>query len=274
VGLPIAAVMMVALVGLLAWLHPAGKTSGDATADLQRYLQRQRAELGGWTRGQVNTLVAFGLAVVLWILPGVLTAVLGSEHAGMKVVDTRLPEAVVAVLAAALLFVLPVNFRENRWTLSWEEAAKIDWGTILLFGGGMSLGLLMEKLGVARALGDAVIHGTGVHDLWALTAVAIGLAIAITELMSNTAAATMLMPVVIGIALAAKVSPAPPAIGACLGASFAFMLPVSTPPNAIVFGSGLVPITRMVRAGVLLDLVGLVVIWAGLRVLCPLVGLV
>jgi sodium-dependent dicarboxylate transporter 2/3/5 len=84
----------------------------------------------------------------------------------------------------------------------------------------------------------------------------------------------MTIPVVIAIAQGAGVSALPPALGACLGASFGFMLPISTPPNAIVYGSGLIPIQRMIRAGILLDLVGFAVIWAGLRVLCPLLGLV
>jgi sodium-dependent dicarboxylate transporter 2/3/5 len=83
----------------------------------------------------------------------------------------------------------------------------------------------------------------------------------------------MVIPVAIALAQAAKVSPLPPALGACLGASFGFMLPVSTPPNAIAYGSGLVPIPRMIRAGVVFDAIGFVIILAGLRVLCPLLGL-
>jgi sodium-dependent dicarboxylate transporter 2/3/5 len=83
----------------------------------------------------------------------------------------------------------------------------------------------------------------------------------------------MVIPVAIAIAQAAGVDPIPPALGACFGASFGFMLPVSTPPNAIVYGSGLVPIPKMMRAGIYFDVLGLFVIWAGLRVLCPLLGL-
>jgi sodium-dependent dicarboxylate transporter 2/3/5 len=84
----------------------------------------------------------------------------------------------------------------------------------------------------------------------------------------------MLVPVMIAIAQGARVSPVPPALGAALGASFGFMLPVSTPPNAIVYGSGLVPLRDMIRAGAVLDAVGIVLIWVALRVLCPLFGLV
>lgn len=115
---------------------------------------------------------------------------------------------------------------------------------------------------------------TGADSLWTLTAAAIVIGVVLSELSSNTASASAVVPIIIGIAVASGVSPVPPVIGAALGASFGFMLPISTPPNAIVFGSGLVPLREMVRAGVWLDLTGMVVIWVGLRVLCPLFGVV
>jgi sodium-dependent dicarboxylate transporter 2/3/5 len=198
---------------------------------------------------------------------------LGGEHASVKLLNARLPEAVVALIAALLLFVLPTNLRRGEFTLTWQDATKIDWGTILLFGGGLSLGALMFQTRVAAALGEGVIGLTGVDSLWGLTAVAVAMGIFLSETTSNTAAANMLVPAVIAMAQAAEVNPAPPALGACLGASFGFMLPVSTPPNAVVYGSGLVPIPKMVRAGVLFDLFGCLAIIIGLRVLCPLLGL-
>jgi sodium-dependent dicarboxylate transporter 2/3/5 len=109
--------------------------------------------------------------------------------------------------------------------------------------------------------------------VWGLTAAMIVLGIGLSETTSNTAAATMLAPVAIAIAHGMNVSPIPPALGTCLGASYGFMLPISTAPNAIVFGTGLVPITRMMRAGILFDVIGAVVIGAGLRVLLPALGM-
>jgi sodium-dependent dicarboxylate transporter 2/3/5 len=113
----------------------------------------------------------------------------------------------------------------------------------------------------------------GGGSVWALTAVGIGMGILVSEATSNTAAASMVIPVVIALAQAAQVNPVPPALGACFGASYGFMLPVSTPPNAIVYSSGLVPITKMMKAGILFDLLGFVIIFASLRLLCPLLGL-
>jgi sodium-dependent dicarboxylate transporter 2/3/5 len=241
---------------------------------MREHVARERGRLGPWTRGQANTLVAFGVAVSLWMLPGIL-ALLDLQDAPVSDwLEARLPEAVVAVAAALLLFVLPVRLREGQFTLSWAEAVKIDWGTILLFGGGLALGSLMFRTGVAEAMGQGLTSQLGVDSLWLLTGLSIAMAIVLSEAASNTASANMIIPVVIAIAQAAGVSPLPPALGAALGASFGFMLPVSTPPNAIVYGSGLIPLPRMMRAGLLFDVTGFFIIWGGLYVLCPFLGLI
>ena len=178
----------------------------------------------------------------------------------------------VALGAAILLFALPTDLGRGEFTIGWRQAARIDWGTILLFGGGLALGRLMFETKLAEAIGAGMVWTVGAESVWALTAVAIVLGVILSEVSSNTASASMVIPVVIALAQGAGVSPIPPALGAALGASFGFMLPVSTPPNAIVYGSGLVPLKEMIKAGVWLDLTGAVVIWLGLRVLCPLFG--
>jgi sodium-dependent dicarboxylate transporter 2/3/5 len=132
----------------------------------------------------------------------------------------------------------------------------------------------MFSTGLAEVLGNAVVRVSGVDSLWGLTAVSVALAILLTEMTSNTATASMLVPIVIALARSLGVSPVPPVIGVCLGASMAFVLPVSTPSNAIVYGSGRVPLTAMIRAGIVLDLVSFLVVLGMLRVLCPLLGLV
>jgi sodium-dependent dicarboxylate transporter 2/3/5 len=276
-AVPMLVVMAAALFLLLHRLHPevpqAGAASGSLGTDMRAHVAREKSLLGPWTRGQVNTLVAFGFAVALWMLPGVL-AVLGLDDAPVADwLEARMPEAVVAVVAALLLFVLPVRLSEGEFTMTWAEAVKIDWGTILLFGGGLTLGTLMFETGVARAMGEAFAAQLGTSSLWGFTFTAIAIGIVMSETTSNTAAANMVIPVVIAIAQASGINPIPPALGAVFGASFGFMLPVSTPPNAIVYGSGLIPIPKMIRAGFVFDLLGLVIIWTGLRVMCPLLGL-
>ena len=230
--------------------------------------------MGAWTIGQRNCALAFSVAVVLWVTPGALAVLGQGDVPWVKTLTLRLDEAVVAITAASLLFVLPVDWRERRFTIGWSEASSIDWGTILLFGGGLSLGRLMFVTGLAEHIGRAIVVWSGVETLWGVTAMAAALGICLTEITSNTAATNMLVPVIISIAQASGVSPVPPALAVCLGASMAFMLPISTPPNAIVYGSGLVPITAMLRFGIVLDALAFVVIVAGLRVLAPMLGLV
>lgn len=257
-ALPAVAVMFVALFGLLVLLHPPEIRRLHGLSD---YIRARKAELGGWTRGQTNTLIAFGCAVVFWTLPGFLSVVYGSGSSIVKTYQGLMPEGVVAIFAAMLLFVLPVNWRQREFTITWAEASRIDWGTVYLFGAGIALGSLGSRTGLADYFGRILLDETGLTSLAMITLVATGLAIIISELTSNTAAATVVIPVVIAICKEAGVDPVGPAVGACLGASYGFMLPVSTAPNAMVYGTGYVPITRMVRAGILFDIIGLLVIW-------------
>ena len=277
-AVPMLVVMGAVLFVLLYALHPVPRQSrvaNTAGVALSDYLADEKRRLGPWTPGQRNTLIAFSVAILLWILPGILALPVWSvSQRTLDVFNARAGESVVALTAAILLFVLPVDLQRGEFTLTWSEAVKIDWGTILLFGGGLSLGSLMFETGVAKELGTAITSRAGLSSLWAMTALSIAIAIVLSEATSNTTSATMIIPVVIALAQTAGVSPLPPALGACLGASYGFMLPVSTPPNAIVYGTGLVPIPKMIRAGVVFDVVGFVVILVGLRVLCPLLGLV
>lgn len=271
-GVTLGVVMYGVLLLLLVGGQKRSRETSFDTSLLRNYLEGERQALGPWTKGQRNTLMAFLVTVTLWIAPGILELTFGKEHPLTTFLSGHLPEGIVALFGASLLFLLPVNLKEGQFTLDWDEAAQIDWGTILLFGGGLSLGGLMFSKGVAEALSHAVTATLGVGSVWSLTAVAIALAILISETTSNTASANMVIPLVIALAQNAGINPIPPALGACLGSSYGFMLPVSTPPNAIVYGSRLVPIRAMIRAGSLFDLAGFGIIWIGLRVLCPLLG--
>jgi sodium-dependent dicarboxylate transporter 2/3/5 len=269
VTMPLTMMMLLLCWLILGRLYRSELRSGD---QLHAYLAEERRRLGPWTRAQTNVLIVFLGAALLWMLPGA-AAMLASPTAPLpRFLEARLPEAAVALGAAVLLFLLPTDWRRGEFTISWREATRIDWGTILLFGGGLALGKLMFDTGLAGAIGDAGVRLTGVDSLWGLTAIAIVIGVVLSETSSNTASASMVVPIVIAAALSAGVSPIPPALGAALGASFGFMLPVSTPPNAIIYGSGLVPLREMIRSGIYLDIAGAILIWVGLRVLCPLFG--
>lgn len=266
-ALPLCAILMVLLFVLLYLLH---KPEIARLEGSREFVQEEREKLGKWTRGQKNAVIAFLVTVTLWIIPGIL-ALMHSPH--QKTYANLMPEGVAALVGALLLFVLPTDWKEREFTISWQQATRIDWGTLLLFGGGMALGTLMFETRLADAIGHGLLAMSGASTTWGITLGAIFTAILVSETSSNTASANMVVPVMIALAQAAGVDPIPAAIGATLGASWGFMLPVSTPPNAIVYGSGMVPITQMIRAGILFDLIGGLVIWGGLYILLPWVGL-
>lgn len=266
-ALPLCAVLMLLLFVLLYLLHKPELARLEGSRE---FVAQERAKLGKWTVGQKNAVCAFLVTITLWIIPGIL-ALIHSPH--QQSYANLMPEGVAALVGALLLFVLPTNWKEREFTITWQQATRIDWGTLLLFGGGMALGTLMFESKLADTIGHGLLAMSGASTTWGITLGAIFTAIVVSETSSNTASANMVVPVMIALAQAAGVDPIPPAIGATLGASWGFMLPVSTPPNAIVYGSGMVPITRMIRAGICFDLLGGLVIWAGLYVLLPLAGL-
>lgn len=267
---PILIVMFVLLYFLMYRLHKPEITNIEGSHD---YVKGELQRLGKWTRGQKNALFAFIVTVTLWIIPGIFAIIYGMQHPVSKWYNSRIPEAVVALIGASLLFLLPVNWKEREFTINWKQATRIDWGTLLLFGGGLTLGSLMFETKLAEVIGKNLLVMSGATSVWGITFASIFIAIIVSETSSNTASANMVIPVMIALSKAAGVDPIPPAIGATLGASWGFMLPVSTPPNAIAYGSGMIPITKMIRAGIWFDILGGLLLWGGLRVMLPLVGL-
>ena len=265
IGVPVVVVLYLWLGFYLNALCRAGVREIEGSGEM---LRRERGRLGAWTRGQKSTLVAFVATVALWVVPGLVALVAGDQSAAYQAINRSVPEAVAAVVGAMLLFLLPGDARGER-AITWDEAVKIDWGVVLLYGGGFALGVLSFQTGLAEAIGRGLTGylpiGTGLGLLFASTLVAT----LTSEATSNTASANMVVPVVIAIAKAAGADPLEPALGATMGASLGFMLPVSTPCNAIVYGSGYVPLPRMIRYGLLLDIVGVVVIVALVRLLVP-----
>jgi sodium-dependent dicarboxylate transporter 2/3/5 len=263
-GVPIALVLL-----LLSWLFTArvlGRPGEGPEAEAGAPPPAQGA-LG--SAGARWTLAAFLAAGLLWVLPAAAALAWGAEAPVAAALARRLPEAGVAILLGALLFALPASWRKREFVLAWPDAQKVNWGILLLFGGGLSLGTLAEASGLAAWVGSG-IAGLGLaRTPEGFLAVCILAGILVSEFASNTAAATLLVPVVIAAAKAAGFDPVRPALGVGLAATCGFIFPVSTPPNAIVFGTGLVPLRRMIQVGLLLDLASAVVIWAGLLLLTP-----
>jgi sodium-dependent dicarboxylate transporter 2/3/5 len=266
-GVPVSLALYATLAGGF-WLAGArGLQLPEGTANLVR---RELERLGPVSRGERNVMFAFVATVLLWVLPGLLALAGLRESAFGKAYEASMPEAAAALTGAILLFVLPVDWRQRRFTMSWAEAVRIDWGTVLLFGGGLALGSLTFSTGLASSIGSAVTDWVPAHSTLPFTILFTCFAAVLSELTSNTASASMVVPVAIAVSRAAGLDPVEPALGATLGASVCFMLPVSTPPNAIAYSSGHVPIGTMIRYGVGLSITACLVIVIVVSTLGPL----
>jgi sodium-dependent dicarboxylate transporter 2/3/5 len=266
IGVPTAIVLTIAVAAIT--LRRGGKLPAEAMT----------APLAGaarpWSRGEIVTALAFAVAVVGWTLPPI-AELTGASFAGT--LESLLHPGAVAVLACVPLFLVPDPTRTGSGghapaVLPWSAAVRIDWGVILLFGGGISLGAQLDQTGLAAVLSAGMVSATGPADVWTLTAVVCIATVFITEVTSNTASANMLVPLVIALARELEVSPVPPALAVGLGASAAFMLPIATGSNALVYGTGRVPQTSMMRAGIVLNLACIVLLLLLLRIICPLMG--
>ena len=268
IGVP-AAILMFAFVAIQFYFSGArGVRLGPDSTSLVR---EELARLGPVSRGQRNVLAAFGVTVVLWITPGLLALAGLDQSAFGQWFNRSVPESIAAMIGALLLFLIPIDWRVRKFTLTWDEALRIDWGIVLLFGGGLAMGELAFSTGLAEAMGRGITAWLPSQSTVALTMLFTATAIVLSEATSNTAAANMIVPVAIAVCQAAGIRPIEPVLGATLGASMGFMMPVSTPPNAIVYSSGFIPITAMMRYGVMLDVVGFVVISSLVLLLGPVI---
>ncbi len=267
-ALPISTAMIAITLTVGARRFPAPVARLSGLADEVR---RQLAVLGPVRPAERRAVATFGLAVVGWLLPSVLRLALGLEHPWTEWAARVLDEGVVAIACGSLLFLLPSGASPRAPLLAWADAQRLDWGTILLLGGGLALGKLTFETGLAEAIGHGVLGGLGslaAHPVGLLVS-AVVLILVLTEVTSNTAVTAMMLPVLIGIAQAGGIDPLPTAVLATIAASFAFMLPVSTPPNAMAYGTRMIRVEAMLACGVRLDALGLIVLVVAGVVLVP-----
>lgn len=264
--------VLVVVGALRSFPSPLAQVPG-LTAEVQRQLE----ELGPIKKAEIRTLVVFAIAVAGWLTPSVIKIVWGPEHAYADWAKSHLSEGVVAIVCACVLFFIPTSSsapdEKEEKILRWDDAQGLDWGTLFLLGGGLALGRMTLETGLAKEIGVGVLALAGPiasHPL-GLTAAAVLLVIFLTEVMSNTATTSMMLLVLIGVAQAANFDSIPMGIGVTLAASCAFMLPVSTPPNAMAYGTRMVRLDMMAKFGFRLDLIGFVVIMGCVIALLPFV---
>jgi solute carrier family 13 (sodium-dependent dicarboxylate transporter), member 2/3/5 len=249
VGVPLAAVLLpLTWLWLTKWAYPLRLQRIPGGREI---ILNELRQLGPMQPGERWTALVFILTALAWIGRSWLAPLL--PHSAM------ISDATIAMTGALLLFLLPVDPRCRRFVMNWQWAARMPWGVLVLFGGGLSLAAGFESTGLSSWIGGQVILLQGAPLLVLLLAV-IALIIFLTELTSNTATAAMAMPVLAAVAIGLHQNPLLLLIPAALAASCAFMLPVATPPNAIVFGSGYITIPQMVRSGFGLNLLSILLI--------------
>lgn len=255
VGLPVTMLMLpITWIVLTRFLYPPGPLSGDAAA----IIDEERRALGPIGRGEAITAAVFTLTALAWVMRS--EKVFGGlTIPGLQTFSPLIRDSTIAMTAAVVLFATPVDWKKGEFTLDWRTAAKIPWGVLVLFGGGLSLARAMDQSGLADWIGSVVGTLGGVPAI-AIVAVVATLVVFLTEMTSNVATTSMAMPVMAGAAVGLGMEPLQLMTAAALAASMAFMLPVATPPNAIVFGSGYLTIPQMSRAGIVLNIIAIVLI--------------
>lgn len=260
-GLPIVIVLYLALY---SYLYCFSARMTQPLKGIDEILQKEQELLGSISRGERNTIFAFSVTVLLWIAPGIISLTVGDAHPAAVFFSRHFPESVAAMIGAFLLFLTPLDTRSTS-TISIQDALRIDWGVMALYGGGIALGQMVFETRLSEAIGSWLTSIIPTSGYGLLLIVAL-VATMTSELTSNVSSANMVVPVVIALAGSASLQPA---VAACMASSLGFMLPISTPTNAIVYSSGYIPLLRMVRYGALLDLIGIITILLLTKLLVP-----
>jgi sodium-dependent dicarboxylate transporter 2/3/5 len=250
VGVPVAVTTLLACYWIITRvLFPNNLPKVVGSEEL---IEGKLRELGEMKKEEKLTLVVFSITSFFWIFQQGLNALIGQDVFN----DTN-----IAVTGGVMMFLMPTDFKKGKFLLSWEDTRSLPWGILILFGGGICLAKGMESTGIIKAIGSSIANQQGI-SLWQMMLLLTTAALILTEFMSNVALVTIFVPVVFGIADGLHFNPLVLALPVTFAASCAFMFPISTPPNAIVFSSGYIRMKDMMSAGALLDVVCLIIIFA------------
>lgn len=248
VGLPLSALMLpLAWLSLTRWVFKVDFVNSD---EGRAALKKMKADLGAMSPPEFRVAGVFLLMAFFWMFRPLLV-----KLPGLAALD----DSLIAMAGAVLLFVIPSGDKTDFLLLRWKYAEQLPWGVLMLFGGGLTLAAAVSRTGLAEWLGNN-LHALSTLPLVVLIIIAATLIIFLTELTSNIGTTATFLPVVGAIAIEAGYDPIVLAVPVTLAASCAFMLPVATPPNAIVFGSGMLTIPRMARAGLALNLISIILV--------------
>ena len=230
---------------------------GDGTAAMQE-VREQKGELGGVTAPEARAAIVFGVVASLWVIrvPVQLAAEAGGWDYPWLMASGDMG---IAIAGAIAMFLVPAAKDKGRALLKWDEAVKLPWGVLILFGGGISLGQAVTRTGLSNFIGEQLSTLSDLPPIFFIAAV-VALVIFLTELTSNVATMTTLAPILGALATAIGAAPTSLLAPAAVAASCAFMLPVATAPNAIIYATDRVPISQMIQRGVRVNLIGVAVI--------------
>ena len=221
------------------------------------WVREELGKLGPLNRGEKATMAVFAVAVFLWVFRPLLAGIRVGGIAPLA----NLSDAVIAIGAAIALFIIPVDRERRLFVSDWSSAVRLPWGVLILFGGGLALAAATEANGVGQFIGS-LARGFSGWPVMAVVFVVVALMVFMSELTSNTAQVATMLPILAALAPVLGVPPALLLLPSTIAASCAFMMPVGTPPNAIVFGTGLVRMPQMMKAGIWLNLSGILLITA------------
>ncbi len=245
VGVPVSATMLVLAWWVLTrWAFPL---PGQAIAGVGELIEQERRQIGPMQRTERRVAVVFVLTALAWVMRPWLESILPGAVA--------ISDAGIALVGALALFLVPADVRRLKFLLDWEDTRGLPWGVLVLVGGGLALGVAIDESGLAGAIAT-LLSGMGDWPAPLLVLSVAVLAALMSHVTSNTATAATLLPLVTSLALTIGIHPLLLGVPVALAASAAFMLPVATPPNAIVFGSDRITVPDMVRAGALLTFAG------------------
>ena len=257
-GVPLAAVMLFgSWYSLTQYVFPI---KFSASQEAKEELKKMLNEMGALTKDEIRISIIFGLAVFAWVFRTLLNNI---EFL------SGLTDAGIAIIAAILLFMTPSASKKGD-LLKWEKSKELPWGLLLLFGGGLSLAAQISSTGLGMWIGESLMVLSTVPPIVLILAVAT-LIIFLTEITSNVTTTTTFLPVFGALAVAIGILPVSLTVPVCLAASCAFMLPVATPPNAIVYGSNKFTIATMMRAGIALNIIGIIVVTMFAYFLAPVI---
>ncbi len=257
-GVPLAAVLLLgAWISLTKYVF---KINFEASSESKLELKKILNEMGDLSKDEIRISIIFGLAVFAWVFRKLLV---NFE------LFSGLTDAGIAIIAAILIFMTPSATKKGD-LLKWEKSKDLPWGLLILFGGGLSLAAQISSSGLGIWIGESLIVLSTIPPILLILAVAT-LIIFLTEITSNVTTTTTFLPVFGGVAIAIGILPVSLTIPVCLAASCAFMLPVATPPNAIVYGSNKFTIATMMRAGIALNIIGILVVTLFSYFLAPLI---